>query len=59
MIVHPGFGDLQKWILQVKYNLVAKEWVSDSKILKRRPKDLLWGVTSFSSALIKYKYTRV
>ena len=34
MIVHPGFGDLQKWILQVKYSLVAKEWVSDSKILK-------------------------
>ena len=39
LIVHPGFGDLQKWILQVKYSLVAKEWVSDSKILKRRKKD--------------------
>ena len=38
MIVHPGFGDLQKWILQVKYSLVAKEWVSDSKILKRQKK---------------------
>ena len=31
LIVHPGFGHLQK-ILQVKYSLVAKEWVSDSKI---------------------------
>ena len=39
MIVHPGFGDLQKWILQVKYSLVAKEWVSDSKILKRPVED--------------------
>merc|ERR1712026_633334 len=39
LIVHPGFGDLQKWILQVKYSLVAKDWVSDSKILKRRQKD--------------------
>ena len=39
LIVHPGFGDLQKWILQVKYSLVAKEWVSDSKFLKRHPKD--------------------